>query len=229
MNSVVMPQNGANSGSLMSDVRFHLSRVIAGFIVIVPMTFIAFLSPATIAQDAPSASQVIADFQSELLDVMKRADELGYEGRYRRLAPAVELSHSLPLLARVSVGRNWKKLNAQQKQTLIDTFGRLSVATYAHQFDGYSGEAFEIVSEEVTNRGDKHVRTILIKADGQEVHLDYVLRNKASRWMIINIIADGVSDLALKRSEYSAILRREGFEALIDKLNGKIKAYSLQQ
>lgn len=200
-----------------------------GFFAIVQLTLLALLSLAAIAQDAPKASQVIEDFQSELLDVMKNADELGYQGRYRRLAPAVKRSHSLPILARVSAGRSWKKLDAQQKQTLIDTFARLSVATYANQFDGYSGEAFKVVSEEKTTRGDRLVRTILVKADGEEIHLDYVLRNNASRWMIINIIADGVSDLALKRSEYSAILRREGFDALIDKLNGKIETYSLRK
>ena len=188
---------------------------------------IALSSLTATAEHDPAASLVIKDFQSQLLAVMKQADDLGYQGRYERLAPTVKGSHNLPMIARVSVGRNWKQLDEEQKQQLIDTFSRLSVATYAHQFDAYSGEVFEIISEEDASRGDKIVRTLLIKQDGEEVHLDYMLRRNDNHWLIINIIADGVSDLALKRSEYSAILRRESFDALIDKLNGKIESYGL--
>ena len=213
----------------MLNVRSHYKRIIARFCWVALVESMILLLSAAVAQDEPIASKVIADFQSELLEVMKHADELGYQGRYNRLAPVVERSHNMALLARISVGRTWKKLDAQQKQTLIDTFGRLSVATYAHQFDGYSGESFKIESEEQTPKGDRFVRTLLIKQDGELVQLDYVLRRNASRWMIINIVADGVSDLALKRSEYSAILRREGFTALIDKLNDKIATYSLRK
>lgn len=204
----------------------YYSRIFTqlSWILLIGLVTLSSLNAA--AEQDPTASQVIEDLQSQLLHVMKQADDLGYQGRYERLALTVNGSHNLPMLARVSVGRNWKQLDEQQKQNLIDTFSRLSIATYAHQFDGYSGEVFEIVSEEDASRGDKIVRTLLIKQDGEEVHLDYILRRNKNDWLIINVIADGVSDLALKRSEYSAILRREGFDTLIDKLNAKIESYS---
>jgi phospholipid transport system substrate-binding protein len=55
-----------------------------------------------------------------------------------------------------------------------------------------------------------------------------MLKKKGDNWKIINIIANGVSDLALKRSEYTSILERDGFEALIAKMNEKIDNYSKQ-
>jgi phospholipid transport system substrate-binding protein len=55
-----------------------------------------------------------------------------------------------------------------------------------------------------------------------------MLKEKGNSWRIINIIANGVSDLALKRSEYTTILQREGFDALINKINEKIDNYSKQ-
>ena len=60
------------------------------------------------------------------------------------------------------------------------------------------------------------------------VKFDYMLKEKGNSWRIINIIANGVSDLALKRSEYTTILQREGFDALITKINEKIDNYSKQ-
>jgi len=52
-----------------------------------------------------------------------------------------------------------------------------------------------------------------------------VLHYREGRWSIINIIADGVSDLALKRAEYSHVLARDGFNALVSMLERKITQY----
>jgi len=57
------------------------------------------------------------------------------------------------------------------------------------------------------------------------VHLDYVLHRSSRGWRIVNVVADGVSDLALKRVEYTAVLRKRGFESLLSDLEHKIAAY----
>jgi phospholipid transport system substrate-binding protein len=178
------------------------------------------------AQSISEAAGVVVGFQGRLLEVMKRANELGYAGRLQTLAPAVTDSHDLPTLARIVVGKRWKTLSPGQRQRLVAVFATLSVATYAYRFDGYSGERFELVSQQRTERGDALVRTRLINEDGEEVRLDYLLRTDEGRWRIVNVIADGVSDLALKRAEYRGILRREGFEGLISKLQDKIEQYA---
>jgi phospholipid transport system substrate-binding protein len=54
------------------------------------------------------------------------------------------------------------------------------------------------------------------------------MKKKDEGWQIINIIADGVSDLALKRSEYTSILSRDGFDVLIAKITEKIDNYAAQ-
>ena len=172
------------------------------------------------------AAEVVKSFQSDLIKVMKQADSLGYQGRYEQLAPAIKKSHDLIEIARIALGRHWSKLTTEQKERFIETFNRLSIATYAINFDSFSGEEFKFVSVQDTDKGDKFVRTLLIRAAGEEIQLDYLLRQHDGRWAIINIIADGVSDLALKRSEYSRVLRRDGYDALIRRLEEKITRYS---
>lgn len=184
------------------------------------------LSCSVQAQETPSATAVIEVFQGDLLAVMKQAEELGYSGRYERLATPVEQSHDLAAIARVAVGRYWRKFSDEQQAQLLEVFSQLSVATYAHQFDGYSGQSFQTLSEEESARGDKLVHTALVDSEGETTRLDYMLRRSGGDWRIINIIADGISDLALKRSEYTSILRREGFDALLDRLRSKIEQYS---
>lgn len=173
-----------------------------------------------------SARTVVEKFQAELIEVMKNGKTLGYAGRYDKLVGPVSESHDLVKIARVVVGKEWEKLTAEQQDKLVDVFSKLSIASYAHNFKEYGGEAFVFDSEEQTTRGGVVVHYILKVPDEKSHKFDYWLKEKGDSWRIINIIADGVSDLALRRSEYTAILQREGFDALIAKINEKIDNYS---
>ncbi len=186
----------------------------------------SFVTQAEDLEQELSAREVVANFQAQLLDTMKNGKKLGFDGRYKELTEPVVKSHDLTKIARIVVGREWKKLTDEQKQQLVDVFSRLSIASYAHNFKDFSGEQFEVVSEEQTPRGGVIVHTLLKIPGEKDVKLDYQMKKKGNEWRIINIIANGVSDLALKRSEYTSILKREGFDALLEKISGKIEQYS---
>jgi len=172
-----------------------------------------------------AAVDVVAHFQSVLLSIMRDANGLRFKGRFERLEPEVKQSHDLPRVARLTTGRYWRSLDKQQQGRFIDTFTRLVIATYAHQFNAYDGETFKRKSVRSLKRGRFLVRSELVKSNGKSVHLDYVLHYREGHWSIINIIADGVSDLALKRVEYSNVLARDGFNVLVSMLERKIAQY----
>lgn len=196
------------------------------------VVFILFLFGATTVfaadEGGATARQVVEKFQDELIAVMKDGKKLGYAGRYDKLKEPVSNSHELTKIARIVVGKEWEKLSEEQQQKLADVFSELSIASYAHNFKEYAGEAFVFDSEEETTRGGFVVHSHLVIPDDKPVKFDYMLKEKGNSWRIINIIANGVSDLALKRSEYTTILQREGFDALISKISEKINNYSKQ-
>src|SRR3546814_5674506 len=67
------------------------------------------------------------------------------------------------------------------------------------------------------------VRTRLIKSDGEAVALNYLMRPGDEGWQIVDIFLKGsISELATRRSEYSSVLRREGYDKLIAMLSQKI-------
>jgi phospholipid transport system substrate-binding protein len=179
-------------------------------------------------EESATARQIIDKFQTELIHVMKDGKKLGYAGRYEKLEPAVLNSHDLPKIARIVVGKEGEKLTEEQQKKLADVFTRISVASYAHNFKDFSGEEFIIDSEEETKNGGVVIHSHLTIPDDKPVKFDYMLKEKGASWRIINIIANGVSDLALKRSEYTAILQRDGFDALISQINEKIDNYAKQ-
>ncbi|MGQ0658017.1 MAG: ABC transporter substrate-binding protein [Chromatiales bacterium] len=172
------------------------------------------------------AGKTVDKLHEALLDVMKRSAELGYTGRYQTLDPVISQSFDFPGIARVVVGRHWSELSPEEQNTFVETFSRLSIATYASRFDNFSGESFHHVLEENQSGNNVIVKTELLKPDGSAVKLDYVLRqSKDNRWRILNVIADGISDLSLKRADYTSIIKNEGYAALIAKLNDRIVRY----
>ncbi len=184
---------------------------------------IAFSAPP---EPPETPTQIVENLHATLLDVMKDAKKTGYEDRYKRLAPVIKKTFDLPFIARIVVGRYWRTFTNDQKTRFVKAFERLSIATYAHRFDGYSGEKFQWVSEKKSRQGRMTVKSLLIKSDGEKVELDYTLSRRKKQWRVINVTANGISDLSLKRSDYTTFLKEKGVDALIDKLDEKISSYA---
>ncbi|HLZ67397.1 MAG TPA: ABC transporter substrate-binding protein [Aliidongia sp.] len=173
------------------------------------------------AQAAPGPSDEVRGFYDVLLNNMKNAAALGVKGRYDKLEPVVMATFDVPFMSRLSVGPSWGQLNAEQKQAVAKAFGRYITATYATQFDGYSGEQLNVIGEQKLKHGTL-VRTQIVKSDGEPISINYVLHDNDVRWQIRDIyLAGTISQLATRRSEFSSILRGQGIEKLVSVLNDK--------
>ena len=73
---------------------------------------IACLGPALAANEP---LQVIERLHAALLDVMRNAADLGYEGRYQELEPVLEESYDFPFMIRIAVGPAWRELEEAQR------------------------------------------------------------------------------------------------------------------
>lgn len=176
------------------------------------------------AEERPS--DVIRKFNSTLLEAMKRADELGYEGRYNLLEPVINDSFAIPFMAGQSAGKYWKDMTEAQRSLYIKTYTEWSTATYAGRFDGYSGEKLEIASQSEPARGTVTVISKLIKRNNEVIEFHYVLRKIENPWRVVDIRISGVSQLAMTRAQFTGILKEKGFNALISMLKEKIRAFS---
>jgi len=172
------------------------------------------------------ATDVVEKLHTTLLAVMKDGDKIGYQGRFDQLAPVIKSSFDMPFISRAVLGKYWETFNNEQRSKFVEAFTHMSIATYAANFDSYSGERFKTNSEKEVSGGRILIQSQLIKSDGGQVQLDYLLHRTGSQWRIVNIIAEGVSDLAMKRADYSAFLKSKGFEALLKKLKEKTNQYS---
>jgi phospholipid transport system substrate-binding protein len=185
--------------------------------VAVALLFLLPTSGFSAAGD-PAATRVDTLYNA-LLDTMKQAKQLGIKGRYAKLAPVLSNAYDLPLMSRIAVGQNWASLSPAEQQSIVAAFARMTTATYASRFDGFSGEQFEVLQTADQPNGDKIVKTRIVPSDGQPVQINYLVRNTGGTWKIIDVYLNGtISELASRRAEFGSILKSGGANALVGAL-----------
>ena len=171
---------------------------------------------------APSSSGgTVQSLYDALLSTMKNGRTLGQSGRFMQLEPVILRSFDVASMARLSVGPFWTNLTDAQRQQVTESFGRYISAIYADRFDSYAGQKLEVTGEQPVPSGVK-VRSQIVKANGEPVMVDYMMRRNGDTWLISDIYLDGaVSEVATRRSEFAAILKSDGIDGLIAALNRK--------
>jgi phospholipid transport system substrate-binding protein len=177
--------------------------------------------PGAAVADVPdakkaAASQVISRLDEMLLDIMKRADELGYGGRYEIVAPVVRDVFDISFMARKTVGRHWTKFSDDDRRRWVETFEAFTISNFAERFDGFSGESFTIVGHKPASGETLIVLTRLNRPGTDDVSLNYRMREASAGWRVVDIYSGGrVSEIALRRSEYAKVLKDGGVNKLI--------------
>ena len=171
-----------------------------------------------------SPAEVVANLQQGLLWVMQNAQSLGFQGRYEYLLPIVQKDFDVTFMGSKSVGRHWKELDVEEQSEWLGQFAEYLTSNYAGQFNAWDGESFEMLGEEPAPRDTRVVLTRLIVPGSEDVVLNYRLRKDSKgQWRIIDIYLKGtVSELALRRSDFSSILKKKGFGQLVVAMNKKI-------
>jgi phospholipid transport system substrate-binding protein len=172
---------------------------------------------------APSPKEMIEAFHAGLLEIMKHAEQLGIQGRIDQLTPLMLRTFDLEFMASKTIGRHWRKLSDPERARWVETFKQFTCANYAGRFTGFTGEEFITIGAEDAASGTRVVLTKIVIPNEDDVQLNYRLIKRNGVWRVIDVFLNGtVSELALRRSEYSSTLKREGFASLVQSVEDKI-------
>jgi phospholipid transport system substrate-binding protein len=195
-------------------------RKIAGLCIALLLSLVIFAQRADAL--AAGAQDNVRSFYAALLTTMKDGRTLGQSGRYARLAPVVDRVFDVPSMTRLAVGSSWATLPPAQQQRLTEAFRHYIAATYADRFDSYSGEQLQVTGERPYN-ADIIVETKIVKSNGETTTLNYLMRQNQGSSQISDVYLDGsISQVAVQRSEFNSVLRREGVDGLVMALNRKV-------
>ncbi len=209
---------GDNDPVLRHSISWRVVLVAAGLVLA------GLLQPGSARADTAAAQQVVQRLNTTLLEIMQSAAQLGYRGRYEKLAPVLSESFALPTMAKIALGQSWAELTPEQQTQLTRLFSEMSIANFASRFDGFSGERFEIAGERAGPRNAIVVENRIVRPDKPPVHLDFVMRQEDQGWRVIDILLDAkFSELARQRAEFAAVWRNGGYAALSTLLQQKIE------
>ncbi|MBE7563845.1 ABC transporter substrate-binding protein [Acidithiobacillus sp. HP-6] len=188
----------------------------------------AVAAPASAAAQAKvlTPKATIDTLDAVLLKAMQGGSKMGYQGRYAVVSPVVRKVYDFDRIASLTLGNHWSKLTPAQQKEFVGVLADYTAATYAARFDNYEGEHFAVVNSETMQPGTEGVFSTLTMRNGKVHHFDYLLQQQDGQWRIVNVVADGVSDLSLKRSEYDETIKSKGFPALIAHLKAQIAQYA---
>jgi phospholipid transport system substrate-binding protein len=191
--------------------------LLAGLALCAGLTLPANIATATAAS---GGADTVRAFYSTLLDTMRNAAQLGAQGRYARLAPAIRQNFDIPFMTRLAVGPDWNGLTETQQTEVTQAFERYVAAVYAERFHKYDGEQLKVTGEEASPAGTV-ILSQIVTSDGELVHINYLMRDNK----IADVYLNGtISELATRRSEFSGILKTQGINGLIAALNNKAAA-----
>ena len=128
-------------------------------------------SPQAATAAASSPVPTVEAFHAGLLQIMKDAKTLGFQGRIEKLEPLMAKTFDLDFMASKTVGRHWGTLSAADQQRWAETFTRFTTANYAGRFTGFTGEEFVTLGVEEAASNTRLVRTKIVVPGDEDVEI----------------------------------------------------------
>jgi phospholipid transport system substrate-binding protein len=166
--------------------------------------------------------------------VVKTLDEpeLKREGRARERRVAVrriaEDIFDFTETAKRSLGRHWQPRTPAERKEFVDLFANLLERSYLSKIELYSGEKISYLGDTV--EGDQAtVRTRIATRHGTEIPVDYKMYKHGDRWLVYDVIIEGVSLIANYRTQFNKIIQTSSYQELVRKMKTKQAEFSEDQ
>jgi len=177
------------------------------------------------ARAAPAAAASPRDFIQRLGDrtVAILNEATAPPEKLQQLKRLLDESTDLQLIARLVVGRHWRHATEAQRQEYARLFKALVMQTMAERFSWYTGETFEITGQSPVDERDTMVSTRIVRPNGKPpILVDWRVRQDERGYLLIDILAEGVSLVVTQRSEAAEVINRRGIDGLLAEMRARL-------
>jgi phospholipid transport system substrate-binding protein len=166
-----------------------------------------------------SPSQIVEESVNEILDLL-RDQTLDQTDRRAKIRATIKTRFDFEAMSQRTLATNWRKATEQEREQFIDLFSQLIENTYIGKIEAYTDEKIEYPGEKI--KGSKAIVETLIIAASADIPVDYRLYKKGDTWLVYDVIIEGVSLVSNYRSSYQEIVKKEGFNGLLAKMQEKL-------
>jgi len=176
--------------------------------------------------DAGSATATLKARDAEIRAALPAKGQTLSPAARQKMETILTRAVDLEGVARSALGKNWDEATPAQRKKFMDAFKQRFRKATADEFtDDYRGTEVKYLPEQPDGDAVKVPTEVVIK--GEPTRIDYVMRRQGSEWRITDIIVDDVSTVENYRSSFGRIIKKEGMNGLIARLNkGTVKQAS---
>jgi phospholipid transport system substrate-binding protein len=136
----------------------------------------------------------------------------------KKLENIVTKAVDLDGMAKSALGKTWAETPPAKQKKFLEAFkGRFRKAT-GEQLDQYRSTSIKYFPER--KEDDDTIVPTEVVVKGEPTRVDYRMRQEKGAWRIVDIIVDDVSTVENYRSSFNRIIKKEGMDGLIARLNG---------
>ncbi|MBH71229.1 MAG: hypothetical protein CMI97_01920 [Pelagibacteraceae bacterium] len=198
------------------------------FLVLVFLVFLFLFSPKNLTFNNSYAT---SDPGAYVMEITKNAidtltnESVDIEKKKSQFGELFDKNFDVPSISRFVLGKYWKQASLDQKKEFIKAFRNYVVKTYSSRFSDYAGEQLKLVDfENEKNPKIFLVHTILERQDAPLIKVDWRIGKKKDKFVILDIIIEGISLAVTQRSEFVSVIDQNG--GSVDKLISLLKEKS---
>ncbi len=186
-----------------------------GFLATIAAASLALAVTPARAGRAEEAAAFIKRIADQALSILSQTDK-DKETRIAELEQLLEEATDLDLIAKMVLGIYWRRATPEQRKRYLELFRKLIRKELASKINRYNGERIEVVGSRDIDDRDTVVSTLVHRAKNQPPYrVDWRVRRSKGRFLIIDVIAEGVSLLITKSGEFREIVAKRGMEGLL--------------
>jgi phospholipid transport system substrate-binding protein len=122
--------------------------------------------------------------------------------------------------AKRSLGRHWADRTQAERDEFVKLFGDLLERSYISKIELYGGEKIQYVGDKVEGEQASVMSKLLTKTN-TEVPIEYRMLKKGERWLVYDVIIEGVSLISNYRTQFNKIIQTSSYNELVNKLKTK--------
>ncbi len=201
-------------------------RRIGALLAILMFTF--FLTPGIATAASPEEAAKFVDSLGQRAFQMLNQQGMPLEQKEAQVRALLAENFDLKLIGRYVVGQSWRTMGEEQQETYLTLFEEYVLRTYSKRLGGYSGQQFQIAGVKSASPEDHVVNTTITRPGAPPVEASWRVQAKSSPYKIVDVMVAGVSMVVTQRSEFGAVIQRQGVDGLIETLRMQVSKIPAQ-
>ena len=123
--------------------------------------------------------------------------------------------------AKRSLGRHWAARTPAEREEFVQLFSDLLERSYLSKIELYGGEKIQYLSDSVDDGDQGKVQTKIVTKQGSEIPIEYRMHKKGEKWLVYDVIIEGVSLVSNYRTQFNKIIQTSSFQELVKMMKSK--------